>query len=69
MSVIARINAGMPEVNGNGQPTNEPAQQPVIHLVTTREEAIMQAIHNEMTKLNTDEPDTAQDAATDTPAT
>lgn len=72
MTAIARINAGMPAVNGNGQPTSQPTQQPVIHLVTTPAQLLMQAIHDETVKLNakpdTDETDTAQDAEQDTPA-
>jgi hypothetical protein len=70
MSAIARINAGMPAVNGNGQPTNEPTQHTVINLVTTPAQLLMQAIHDETAKLNAqpaDETDTTHDAEQDTP--
>ncbi|MBE4716762.1 hypothetical protein [Pseudarthrobacter sp. AB1] len=66
MATIARINAGMPAVNGNGQPVNAPEQHTVIHLVTTPEQVLMASIHAENAKLAPEPITDAENANKDT---
>ncbi|WP_427129327.1 hypothetical protein [Pseudarthrobacter sp. S9] len=69
LATIARINAGMPQIDGNGRTVNAPEQHTVIHLVTTPAQVLMASIHAENAKLTT-EPAADADTPTDqdTPA-